>query len=498
MRFQFTIDPKTPLKDLLPTPPGKKAVRQALTEDLMRVPEIDFQAPLARDINTIEQTKQTAHLIARINFLNGKKTDGFLESLRRERIDLLGLPFAMGDECRTRGERNRQLTLAVNLVRQGLQGQTITTAMSFEVKQSATTGFVVEKVLAQSTPAVASQPVPSNQVVVPQPAPPVVALPPSPAANRPQADAFWETFATACANADKEMSRVDREQLEHVTAARIAALMQILGPESASLRLGLVKYLSAVAHVDATRALARLAIFSTEDEVRLAALDALKVRRERDYTPLLLSGLRYPHPAVARRAADAVVKLERNDLIPNLLDLLEQPDPRAPESQEVDGKKVSLVRELVRINHHRNCLLCHAPGTGDKVSSESLTAQVPVPSEPLPSPFDGYRNSSPDVLVRIDVTYLRQDFSLRQPVEDANPWPEMQRFDFLVRTRVLTEEEANLHRELFNKREPGVLSPYHKAALAALRELTGKDTEPTAEAWRKLLALPRPKRTASF
>jgi hypothetical protein len=51
---------------------------------------------------------------------------------------------------------------------------------------------------------------------------------------------------------------------------------------------------------------------------------------------------------------------------------------------------------------------------------------------------------------------------------------------------------------LFNKRESGVLSPYHKAALTALRELTGKDTEPTAEAWRKLLAMPRAKRTASF
>jgi len=35
-----------------------------------------------------------------------------------------------------------------------------------------------------------------------------------------------------------------------------------------------------------------------------------------------------------------------------------------------------------------------------------------------------------------------------------------------------------------------VLSPYHRAALAALRELTGRDTAPTAEAWRLLLKLP--------
>ena len=77
-------------------------------------------------------------------------------------------------------------------------------------------------------------------------------------------------------------------------------------------------------------------------------------------------------------------------------------------------------------------------------------------------------------------------------VGDANPWPEMQRFDFLVRTRTLTEDEASAYRDAFAKDEPGRLSPYHRAALAALRELTGKDTEPTAEAWRRLLKLPVP------
>src|SRR5262249_35589690 len=100
----------------------------------------------------------------------------------------------------------------------------------------------------------------------------------------------------------------------------------------------------------------------------------------------------------------------------------------------------------------------------------------------------------PDVVVRVDVTYLRQDFSQFLPVADANPWPEMQRFDFLVSTRVLTESAAKTYREALTPREPGVLSPYHRAALAALRELTGRDTEPTAEAWRRLLKLPAPQR----
>src|SRR5207245_10994561 len=86
--------------------------------------------------------------------------------------------------------------------------------------------------------------------------------------------------------------------------------------------------------------------------------------------------------------------------------------------------------------------------------------------------------------------YLRQDFSMFQAVADANPWPEMQRFDFLVRTRVLTEKEADTYQEKLRNLEPGRLSPYHRAALAAIRELTGRDREPTADAWRRLLKLP--------
>ncbi len=40
-----------------------------------------------------------------------------------------------------------------------------------------------------------------------------------------------------------------------------------------------------------------------------------------------------------------------------------------------------------------------------------------------------------------------------QAVPDANPWPEMQRFDFLVRTRRLTAEEAAAYREQFGSND---------------------------------------------
>ncbi len=489
VRFTFTIDPKTPLKELLPTPPQvKKPGKPVLTEDLQRVPEIDFQTPLARDLNNVEATRQTAHTIAKINFLNKKKTDAFLEALRKERTDLLGLPFAMGDECRIKGERSRQLTQAVRLVRQAFQGAVaVAMPMGFSGPGPGGPRRTGPGFGGGSGPGMPGVPGMAPRSLLWGLKGPSNLLPSGTISTRP---ASMRT---------RQRPRTDRKQLEHVTSARVAALMQVLLPESAALRLGLVKHLSATAHVDATKALARMALFSPEDEVRQAAVEALKVRRERDYTDILVSGLSYPLPAVARRASDAIVNLERSDLIPQLLDVLDRPDPRAPQVKEVDSKEVSVVRELVRINHHRNCLLCHAPGNTPGISNETLTAGVPVPSQPLPTPFEGgYRSSSPDILVRIDVTYLRQDFSLMQAVEDAAPWPEMQRFDFFVRTRVLAEEEARAHSELFRNSEPGRLSPYHRAALSALRELTGKDTEPTADAWRKLLGIPKAKKSGTF
>jgi hypothetical protein len=485
-RFQFKIAANAPLKDLLPVPPKTTSLAgPVLGDDLARIPEVQFEALPAKNPGA-EATKHIAHQIAKINHLNAKKTDGFLEALLNHRTDLAGLSFAMGDACRTTGEQSEQFNHAVQTVRNALQSQPMFLSGSIVARERVftTSGLVAP------TPTVSNAP-----------QPPPVPLPPSDGTmgtmmvteavrNVPIPGGFWERYQSACLQEDKNLARVDRAQRDHVTVARIAALMQMLMPESPDLRLGLVKYLSGVPHVEATKALARLALFSAEEDIRRSAVEALKVRRERDYTDVLVKGLRYPWPAVARRAADAVVKLERNDLVPQLVALLDEPDPRAPAIQQVGGKQVPVVRELVRVNHHRNCLLCHAPGNTGTVAPDTLTAGVPVPGEPLAPPSQGYQTSSPDVVVRIDVTYLRQDFSVFQPVADANPWPEMQRFDFLVRARKLTDEEAASYREKLEPAEAGRLSPYHRAALAALRELTGRDTAPTAEAWRRLLKLP--------
>jgi hypothetical protein len=485
------IDPNTPLKDLLPPAPNAQPPMQPTKGDeLAMVPEVVFQAPLPGGLSLEKVTEQTARQMAKINHLNGKKTDGFLEALRDHRSDLAGLSFAMGDACRTKGDRSKQFAAAVATVRRARQPQGSPApfiAADLPVPVPAPTA---------AAPAVPVGTPPAKEgAEIAQPAPAVVFV--AAAGNPPDARTFWEQYRSACDQEDKANPSSDSARQELVTVCRIAALMQVLAPEPVDMRLGLVKYLSGVSHVEATKALARLAIFSPEEEVQRAAVAALGVRRERDYSDILVQGLRYPWPAVARRAADALVKLERTDLVPRLVDLLDAPDPRAPMTKEVDGKRTTVVKELVRVNHHRSCLLCHAPNKPDTVALEALTAEVPLPGVPLPEPFEGYGNKSPDLFVRVDVTYLRQDFSVRQAVADANPWPEMQRFDFLVRTRELTEVEAESYRAAYARPEPGRPSPYQRAALAALRDLTGKDTEPTAEGWRRLLELPPKQKTAT-
>ena len=72
-------------------------------------------------------------------------------------------------------------------------------------------------------------------------------------------------------------------------------------------------------------------------------------------------------------------------------------------------------------------------------------------------------------------------------VVDAAPWPEMQRFDFFVRTREVTAaEEADIVRAV-SKHPP----PTHTAAQFALRALTGRTpVQATPQGWRQLLNLP--------
>jgi hypothetical protein len=433
IRFRFKIDPKS---NLLPAP-AKSLTRRPIpfNEDLTKVPEITFGEPIAKDLAKQDAMEATAHAMAKINHLNLKKTDGFMLAMLDKRADLRGMPFLMGEECRTREDQARVFSHVAEAVQQALRG------------------------------------VKAND-------------------NDNLGDGL---SAFSIATLDSKQFTAMRANQEMVHRAMVAALTQILMPESELIRVKLARGLATIPHADASKALARLALFSPEDDVRAAAIEGLKLRRERDYTDVLVQGFHYPLPAVAKRSAEALVKLECKDVLADLVDVLERPDPRLPVTEKRAGQEVTTVRELVKVNHHRNCLLCHAPGNTDNTPEGVLKVAVPLPTEPLPKPSDGggYQKAPPtsDMVVRLDMTYLRQDFSLMMPVADAHPWPDLQRFDFLVRTRPLTPEDMAAYEARREAEEPGRPSAYHRAALFALRELTGRDAEPTASAWRKLLNL---------
>src|SRR5687768_15975484 len=136
--------------------------------------------------------------------------------------------------------------------------------------------------------------------------------------------------------------------------------------------------------------------------------------------------------------------------------------------------------------------MCKEPNGSDTQNHKELTMEVAVQGQPRPSRSEGsYSTTTPEVVVMLDCTYLEQDFSAALPVAEAHPCPEMQRFDLFVRECTLTDVEAADYRDKLTPKEDGVLSTYHKAAVAALREMTGKDAAPTAAAWRKLLNVPR-------
>ncbi|HZU36525.1 MAG TPA: HEAT repeat domain-containing protein, partial [Gemmataceae bacterium] len=88
------------------------------------------------------------------------------------------------------------------------------------------------------------------------------------------------------------------------------------------------------------------------------------------------------------------------------------------------------------------------------------------------------------LLVRGDITYLRQDFSVLQPVaQPVGPSPLDMRFDYLVRTRVITPLEARLISEGLDNQH----YEQRQAVIMTLRELTGRDQGQSTLAWRQLV-----------
>jgi hypothetical protein len=242
--------------------------------------------------------------------------------------------------------------------------------------------------------------------------------------------------------------------------ARIPVLMQVLTGGHEGGRKPLAKHLGRIKGKAASDALAKIALYDPSPDVRREAAVALHVRPAAEYRDALVAGLSSPAPVIAEHAAEALVALRRVDAVPALRAVLARPDPGAAYPKGA-GK---FVRELVRVGHRQNCLMCH-PASFD--AADRLRAEVPPLTEG-PTGF-GYGAPPPPrrkAFVRADVTYLRQDYSVVIHGE---------RFDLFVRERAATREESAWAEE-----GRGTASGQHRAAAFALRHLIG-ETGPRRE-----------------
>jgi hypothetical protein len=276
-------------------------------------------------------------------------------------------------------------------------------------------------------------------------------------------------------------------QLRSDVPAAIPALMQLLMAERTPARMVLVEVLGRIEGPAASKALARLALFDLAPEVREQALLALRDRPAAEYRPDLLGGLRYPWAPVADHAAEALATLEVREAIPDLVAMLDEPDPQHPRTEIRNGQPVTYARSLVQVNHLRNCLLCHAPSAS--ATTDLVRGRVPVEGTALPPPREYYSGQSSSTFVRAEVTYLRQDFSVTQPVEDSGPWPGFQRYDYLVSDQPIPKRRPSQPK---GKAGENATIPQRESVLFALRELTGKDLGDESAAWK---AETRPKPT---
>jgi hypothetical protein len=248
----------------------------------------------------------------------------------------------------------------------------------------------------------------------------------------------------------------------HGPVDMLPALTQMLQAEEENRRGLLVEWLAQNGTQISSTALAQRAIFDLSPQVREAAVTALSNRPRIIYRSVLLAGLRHPWAPVADHAAEALVALQDREAVPELKALVNEPDPAAAYRLPGMNDQV-VVRELVRVNHLRNCFLCHAPSFSDW---DLVRALVPTPGKALSVQYYAALAQSGDILVRADITYLRQDFSVVQPVAKAAPWPELQRYDFLVRSRAATSEEQ------IALQKPPATYPQREAVLFALKELS--------------------------
>jgi hypothetical protein len=407
-------------------PPTEGMLCQVLRDDVPELNLGDGGASAPKNAKeAIERIKSQADAIIKQTKDN---PDGFVQHLKEKRPDLAGLPWRMGKDCLLPKE------LANTLQAQSLA---VREALDLSVRKTDYNGTYTYQ--------------------------PRFGLDKDPLL-------FWSAL-------DKKTKN------KCAGEAGVGTLNQFLMAENPELRQSFVDHVGAIGGPIASVNLAKRAVFDLDADVRAAAVGYLKKRPTKEYADILLEALRYPWAPVSAHAAEALVNLEMVEAVPHLVNLLSEPDPGTPFLQTIKGQPTLVVVELVRVNHLRNCMLCHAPSTS---AQDLVRAPVPTPGQPLPPSARAYyqANSGETILVRADVTYLKQDFSVMQSVDKAESWPVYQRFDYLRSVRPLIAAEKTAFEIQQKATAPQPLSEHKQAILYALRGLTRQDAGNSIRAWR--------------
>lgn len=250
----------------------------------------------------------------------------------------------------------------------------------------------------------------------------------------------------------------------------VPCFLQMLQAEDPPIRKVLIEQLARVPGPRSTQALAMRAMTETDKETRHQAVKALKDREEKEYVPLLTQGLDYPWTSVVTHATEALVFLKGKACMPELSKAFVELDPTLPFKLNARN---TVVRELVKVSHLSNCVLCHAPSFS---TTDLVRGAVPIQGLAIPGPatspayYAGPASASVGRLfVRADITFLRQDFSVTQPVPNSGVWPKFQRFDYMLRTRQATPEEQKKGEKLAK-----TITPQKEVLLRAIEHISGK------------------------
>jgi HEAT repeat protein len=270
------------------------------------------------------------------------------------------------------------------------------------------------------------------------------------------------------------------KRLEWLRPEAVPVLRQLLIHEQTPIRRLLVELLTEISGSRASELLAERAVFDLDPTLRAAAVDALRLRPLEEVRQYLVTTLRYPWAPAADHAAEALAALDDQEVVPQLVVLLNQPDPSAPFTGTRGGQ---YQRQLVRINHVGNCMMCHAAAM---TMQEPVLGIAPGTSRRVtPGGWGGGGGGgsaqTAPFWVRADVTFFRQDFSesIHAGQRGVVTQPTV-RFDYLVRTRQLSAKEAQKQQ---SQHDGQAGYEQRDAVLFALSELTGKNVGSDYASW---------------